>query len=110
MTKCEVIDLTPSDSGSDSDFIQATSHFCTYSICFCIKFLYIKSSSCHNGNYFTGLVRVVVMHCSLAKSGRLTCIARSWEFRFAMLTSVRFTGSSGKTPLDLSKCFSRIGC
>ena len=42
MTKCEVIDLTPSDSGPDSDFIKATCHFCTYHICFCIKFLYIK--------------------------------------------------------------------
>ena len=55
----------------------------------------------------------VVIYCSLAKSGRLFCIARSWEFRFAMLTSVRakrFTGCSGKTSLDLSKCFSRIGC
>ena len=58
-------------------------------------------------------MRVVVMHCSLAKSGRLICIARSWEFRFTMLTSVRVrrsTGSGGKTSLDLSKCFSRIGC
>ena len=26
---------------------------------------------------------------SLAKSDRLICIGRSWEFRFAMLTSVR---------------------
>ena len=26
MTKCEVIDLTVSDSGSDSDFIQAACH------------------------------------------------------------------------------------
>ena len=51
----------------------------------------------------------VVMYCSLAKSGRLICIGRrSSEFRFAMLTSVRakrFTGSSGKTSLDLSKMF-----
>ena len=30
MTKCEVIDLAPSDSGSDSDFIQDTSHFCIH--------------------------------------------------------------------------------
>ena len=100
MTKCEVIDLTPSDSDSDSDFIQATCHFCTYRICFCIKFLYIKFLYIKfllQWNYFTGLVRVVVMHCSLAKSGRLICIERSWEFRFAMLTSVRakqFSGSS----------------
>ena len=50
----------------------------------------------------------VVMHCSLVKSGRLICIGRSWEFRFAMSTSVRvkrFTGSSGKTSLDLSRMF-----
>ena len=52
----------------------------------------------------------IVMYCSLAKSGRLILIGRSWEFRFAMLTSVRakrFTGSSGKTSLDLSKVFSK---
>ena len=70
MTKCEVIDLTPSDSGSDSDFIQATSHFCTYRIRVCQVSVYqvsITSSSCYNENYFTGLVRVVVMYCSLAK-------------------------------------------
>ena len=50
----------------------------------------------------------VVMYCSLAKSGRLICIGKTWEFRFAMLTSVRakrFTGSSGKTYLDLSRMF-----
>ena len=73
----------------------------------------ITSSSCYNGNYFTGLVHVVVIYCSLAKSGRLICIARSREFRFPLLTLVgakQFTGSSGKTSLDLSKCFSRIGC
>ena len=49
----------------------------------------------------------IVMYCSLT-SGRLICIGRSWEFHFAMLTSVRakrFTGSSGKTSLDLSKMF-----
>ena len=28
-----------------------------------------------NGNYFTGLLHVVVMYCSIAKSGRLLCIA-----------------------------------
>ena len=97
-------------TGSDSDFIQATCHFCRYRIRFCVKFLYTKfnyitSSSCYNGHYFTGLVHAVVMYCSLAKARRLVCIARSWEFRFAMLTSVRakrFTGSSGKTSLDLN--------
>ena len=55
----------------------------------------------------------LVMYCSLAQSGRLICIVRSWEFCFAMLTSVRAkwcTGSSGKTSLDLAKCFSRISC
>ena len=55
----------------------------------------------------------VVMYCSLAKLGRLICIVRSWAFRFAMIISVRakqFTGSSGKMALDLSECFSRIGC
>ena len=54
-------------------------------------FLYqvsITSSSCYNGNYFTGLVSVVVMHCSLAKSGRVICIVRSWEFRFALLINL----------------------
>ena len=53
--KCKVIDLTMSDSDSDSNF-------CTYRIHFCIKFLYIKisitSSSCYNGNYFTELAHV----------------------------------------------------
>ena len=58
------------------------------------------------------LCMYVVMFCSLAKSGRLICIARSWEFRFTMLTSGRvkqFTGYSGKMCLGLSKCFARIG-
>ena len=47
-------------------------------------------------------------YCSLVKSARLICIARSWKFRFTTITSVRaklFTGSSGKMALDLSKCF-----
>ena len=88
MTKCEVIDLTPPDSGSDSDFIQATRHFCTYCIRFCIKFLYIKILILQR-KLFYWIRRVVAMYCSLAKSGRLICIARSWEFRFVMLTSVR---------------------
>ena len=112
MTKCECIDLTPSGSGSDSDFIQATCHFCTYYIRFCIRFL-LHRVPATTENYFTGLVIVVVMHCSLTKSGRLICIVRSWEFRFMMLTSVRArrsTGSGRKMSLDLSKCFSRIGC
>ena len=86
MTKCEVIDLTLSDSGSDSDFIQATCHFCTFHIRFYIKFLLhqvpatadiILQDSC-------------MQYCSLAKSGRLICNLReAGEFRFAMLTSMR---------------------
>ena len=97
-----------------------------WSVTFVMSFLYIPHpflyhifvhlvsitySSCYNKNYFTGLVHVhsIVMYCSLAKSGRLICIAKSWEFHFVMLTSVRAKqfGSSGKTSLDLS---SRIGC
>ena len=62
MTKCEVIDLTLSGSGS-----AISVHTASVSV----------SSSCYNGNYFTGLVHIVVMYCSLAKSSRLICIARS---------------------------------
>ena len=54
------------------------------------------------------LCMYLAMYCSLSKSGRLICIGRCWEFRFAMLTSVRvklFTGSSRKTSLYLSKMF-----
>ena len=54
------------------------------------------------------LCMYVMMYCSLAKSGRLICIERTWDFRFAMLSSVRakrFTGSSGKTSLELSRMF-----
>ena len=50
---------------------------------------------------------------SQSQPDSLFCIARSWKFRFAMIISVRaklFTGSSGKTSVDLSKYFSRIGC
>ena len=96
MTKCEVIDLTLSDSGSAISVHTASvsvSSFCT-------------SSSCYNGNYFTGLVHVVVMNCSLAKSSRLICIARSSvSFASRYVRAKRFTGSSGKTSLDLT-----IGC
>ena len=73
----------------------------------------VTSSFYYSENCFTGFLHVRSKYCSLAKSGRLICIARSWEFCFAMITSVRakrFTGSSGKTSLDLSKCFSRVGC
>ena len=101
-----LIDLTPSDSGSDSDFIEATYHFCTYHIRFCTSsFYYIQVLATTE----IILLDSCVKHCSLTKSCRLICIARSWEFRFVMLTSVRtkqFTGSSAKT----SRCFSRIGC
>ena len=63
MTKCECIDLTPSDSGYDSDFIQATRHL----LYIPHPFLYqarvyqvsITSSSCYNGNYFTELLNVL---------------------------------------------------
>ena len=50
---------------------------------------------------------VYVMYCSLSKSGRLICIRRSWEFRLAMLTSVRANVLLAlvERPLDLSKCF-----
>ena len=50
----------------------------------------------------------IVIYCSLMKLGKPICIGRSWDFHFVMITSVRekrFTGSSGKTFLDLSKCF-----
>ena len=93
MTKCEVIDP---DSGSAISVHTASvsvSRFCT-------------SSSCYNGIYFTGLVHVVVMYCSLTKSSRLICIARSSvSFASRYVMAKRFTGSSGKTSLDLT-----IGC
>ena len=69
MAKCEVIDLTPS---SDSDFIQATCQFLYIPHSFLhqvsVHEVSITSSSCYNGNYFTGLVHVVVMYCSPAKA------------------------------------------
>ena len=68
MAKCEVINLTLSDSDSDSDFIQAKK----------AKLEPTLQDSC----------MYVVMYCSLVKSGRLICIGRSWEFCFAMLTSL----------------------
>ena len=47
----------------------------------------------------------VVMYCSLAKSGRLSCVARSWEFRFAML-NLNQNDLLALLPLELSKmCF-----
>ena len=82
MAKCEAIDLTLSDSDSDGDFIQAKKaiHPFLYqaSVYYMIQVSVHQvsvytSSSCYNGNYFMGLVRVK-----------------------------RFTGSSGKTSLDLN--------
>ena len=73
----------------------------------------VTSSFHYSGNYFTGFMHVCSKYCSLAKSASLICIARSWKFLFVMINSVRaklFTGSSGKTSLDLSKWFSMIGC
>ena len=89
----------------------------SHSPVYSIKNLYTTFSFYYNvqriKNYFTGFVHVRSKYCSLANSARHICIARSWKLRFAMITSVRaklFTDSSGKTSLDLSKCFSRIGC
>ena len=80
MAKCKVMDLNPSDSDSDADFIQAKK----------AKVEPNSPSPRYRYAYFTGLVHVRSnVYCSLAKSGRLICIGRSWEFRFAMLTSVR---------------------
>ena len=59
MAKCEVIDLTPSDSGSDSNFIEATCHFCTFLYQVSVHPVPFTSSSCYSGNYVTGLVCVV---------------------------------------------------
>ena len=101
MTKtCEVINLTPSDSGSQIA-ISSKRHgiYCTYRVRFCIKFLYIKfllpattvivlQDSC---------VYSSIMYCSLVKSSRLIYIARSWDFRFTMLTWVRAKRSTGSS-------------
>ena len=93
------------DCDSDGDFIQAKNQTRAQ-----------VSSPRYSYAYLTELVHVhyVVMYSSLTKSGRLNYIGRSWEFHFAMVTSVPktkwCTGSSGKTSSDLSKCFSRIGC
>ena len=72
MAKCEVIDLTLSDSDSDGDFIQAKKaiHLFPYQLRLVNSCMYI------------------VMYCSLTKSGRLICIVRSWEICFAMITSL----------------------
>ena len=113
MTRCEVIDQTPSDSGSDSDFIEATCHFCTYHICFYIKFLYVKFLL----HQVPATMEIVYRACAcraiiLRSQADSFALRACWEFHFTMLTLVRakwFTGSSGKTSLDLSKCFSRIG-
>ena len=90
MTKCEVIDQTPSDSGSDSDFIEATCHFCTYMyyIRFYIKFLYIKFLL-HQVPVTT---EIIYRACSAIVSQSQAdsfALRACWEFRFVMLTSVR---------------------
>ena len=109
MAKCEAIDLTL----SDGDFIQAKKaihsflyqtsvYITTSSFCY-IKFLLQRKWFVHvHSNY-----------CILAKSARLIIFfflhCQKLEVSFAMITSVRvklFTGSSGKTSLDLSKRFS----
>ena len=76
MAKCEVI---LSDSDSDGDFIQAKKGKVEpKSLCRDIGMPTLRTSCMY-----------VVVHCSLAKLGRLICIGRSWEFCFTMLTSVR---------------------
>ena len=105
MAKCEVIDLTLSDSNSDGDFIQA-------------KKIKVEAKSLSPRYRYAQLY--TNYYSSLAKSGRFICIARSWEFGFAMLTSVRakrFTSSSGKTSLNLLNVFqgqaagpTEVGC
>ena len=94
------------------------------SIRFCIKllyttwfkFLYIKFLFIHQVLATMEIISqascmYIVMYCSLAKSGRLICIARSWKFRFVMITSVRaklwdllITLAERLASLDLSKC------
>ena len=97
MAKCEVIDLTLSDNDSGGDFIQAKKAIHP----FLYKFLYTTLSFCTSSFYYIKLIPTtmeiisrascmyVVMYCSLAKSDRLICIGRNWEFRFVMITSVR---------------------
>ena len=91
------------------------------SICFCIKLLYTTSSfsRLHQISTTTEIISpdsctyVVTTVVSRSQPDSYFCIARSWKFRFAMITWVRaklFTDSTGKTSPGLSKCFSRIGC
>ena len=96
---------------TDGDFIQSKKviHLFLYQdSVYYIKFLLQQIK-----NYFTGFVHVHSKYFSLTNLARCICIARSWKLCFAMITSERaklFTCSSGKTSLDLSKRFSRIGC
>ena len=62
MAKCEVIDLTLSDSDSDGDFIQSKKAI--HPFLYPASVYYIK----YNGNYF---VHVRSKYCSLPKSARL---------------------------------------
>ena len=60
MAKCEVIELTLSDSDSDGDFIQSNKAIHPF-VGFCMKLLYtLTSSFCMSSFYykFTGFVRV----------------------------------------------------
>ena len=112
MAKYEAIDLTL----SDADFIQAKKAI--------YPFLYqasVTSSFYYNGNYFTGSVHIRSNYCSLAKSARLIILhCQKLEVSLrddnvnlredSLSEGKTITGSSGKTSLDLSKCFSRIGC
>ena len=90
MAKCEVIDLTLSDSDSDGDFIQlkkAISPFLYQASVYYIKFL-LRQVSTTTEILSQDLCMYIVMYCSLAKSATLICIARSWKFRFAMILNL----------------------
>ena len=65
MAKCEVIDLTLSDSDSDGDFIQAKKGKVKPKSLRRVIGMPILQTSC----------MYVVVYCSLAKLGRLIC----WE-------------------------------
>ena len=75
MTKCEVINLTPIVALIAISSKRHAISVHTVSLFLYKVFVHITSSSCYNGNYFTGLMHVVVIYCSLVKSGGLICIA-----------------------------------
>ena len=54
-------------------------------------------------------VRETSDYCSLAKSARLILL-HCQKLEVSLRDDNLFTGSSGKTSLGLSKCFSRTGC